>query len=102
MSAYETVWTNDPRRASECCNAPLIDEWNMCSHCKEYAMSIAAKAEFERQHELWKIARAATGTRVVEDEDECPHDETDHHICLDCGKDCLDDAIARADLLEDR
>jgi hypothetical protein len=23
-------------------------------------------------------------------EEECPHDERDHGVCLDCGKDCFD------------
>ena len=32
---------------------------------------------------------------------ECPHDEDDHGICLDCGKDILDDLIGRAELLKD-
>lgn len=34
-------------------------------------------------------------------QEECPHDEHDHGICLDCGKDILDDLIGRAELLED-
>lgn len=88
-------------KLSECCNAPLIDEQNMCSACKEYAMSNAARAQMEYYHESWKAARAATGTRVVEDEDECPHDEHDHYICLDCGKDIMDTLIDRADMLGD-
>ncbi len=96
---------------SECCNAPMYDEQNMCSACKEYCMSNEAKEqmlEVGREYAAAKAARAATGTRVLddEDEDECPHDETDHYICLECGKDTLDDAIAaaefRADCLEDR
>jgi Fe2+ or Zn2+ uptake regulation protein len=33
--------------------------------------------------------------------EECPHDEHDHGICLDCGKDIMDDLIGRAELLRD-
>ncbi len=37
---------------------------------------------------------------------ECPHDEHDHGICLDCGKDIFDDLVAaaefNADCREDR
>lgn len=29
----------------------------------------------------------------------CEHVETDHGICLDCGKDCTDALIARAESL---
>ena len=31
----------------------------------------------------------------------CPHDERDHGICLDCGKDIMDDLIGRAEILRD-
>jgi hypothetical protein len=36
------------------------------------------------------------------EQEECPHEEHDHGICLDCGKDIMDDLIGRAELLEDR
>ena len=34
-------------------------------------------------------------------QEECPHDEHDHGICLDCGKDIWDDLIDRAELLSE-
>lgn len=37
-----------------------------------------------------------------QEQEECPHDEHDHGICLSCGKDILDELIGRAELLEDR
>jgi hypothetical protein len=57
----------------------------------------------EHYNEWLRNKMRATGTRVTdpEDEDECPHDEHDHYICLDCGKDIMDELIARADLLRD-
>jgi hypothetical protein len=32
---------------------------------------------------------------------ECPHDEHDHGICLDCGLDIMDDLIGRAEMMRD-
>lgn len=29
--------------------------------------------------------------------DDCPHDEHDHGVCLDCGKDITESLIARAE-----
>lgn len=60
-------------------------------------------ARHEYDHEKARAERRATGTRVTdpEDEDECPHDEHDHYICLDCGKDIMDDLISRADMMRD-
>lgn len=99
LKAYETVWTN--RKGSECCNAPIIDETNLCSACKEYALTHETRLEIDHEYAAWKAARAATGTRIVEDEDECPHDELDHGICMDCGQDRFDDLVSRADFLGD-
>jgi hypothetical protein len=57
-------------------------------------------------HEAFLDSIRATGTRVPDYTDECPHDELDHGICLDCGADRMDDMVAaaefRADCLEDR
>jgi hypothetical protein len=53
------------------------------------------------KEEVKKLWVAALG-----EEDECPHDEHDHGICLHCGKDITDDLVAAAefaaDCLEDR
>ncbi len=34
---------------------------------------------------------------IEDDEDECMHDEHDHGICIDCGKDISDYLICRAE-----
>jgi hypothetical protein len=34
-------------------------------------------------------------------QEECPHDETDHGICLDCGLDVFDDIVAAAEFAAD-
>jgi hypothetical protein len=47
----------------------------------------------------WEAAKAERDRLAYQEE--CPHDEHDHGICLDCGKDILDDLIARADLLRE-
>lgn len=36
-----------------------------------------------------------------QEEDECPHDEHDHGICLDCGKDIFDDLVGAAEMARD-
>lgn len=33
--------------------------------------------------------------------DECPHDENDHGICLNCGKDIMDDLVGWAEMQRD-
>lgn len=30
-------------------------------------------------------------------QEDCPHTDKDHSICLECGKDCFDDDIAEAE-----
>jgi len=52
--------------------------------------------EMREEYAAWKAAKARR-----EQEEECPHDEHDHGICLDCGKDIMDDLIGRAELLRD-
>ena len=34
-------------------------------------------------------------------EDQCTHEELDHGICLECGKDCMDDLVAQAEYYAD-
>lgn len=65
--------------------------------------SIDYKAMFESfDYEAFKAQIRATGTRVVEyDEDECPHDELDHGVCLECGSDRMDDLVAAAEMTAD-
>jgi Fe2+ or Zn2+ uptake regulation protein len=52
-------------------------------------------------HEAFKAQIRATGTRVLDDDDECPHDEHDHGICLECGKDIMDDLVGAAEMAAD-
>ena len=53
--------------------------------------------EAMEEYKLWQAAR---------EQEECEHDEHDHGICLNCGKDVWDDVVAaaefRAECLEDR
>lgn len=48
------------------------------------------------EYRAWKKAKEER-----EYQEECPHDEHDHYICLDCGKDILDDKIGEAEMLEE-
>ena len=42
-----------------------------------------------------------SGTLLLPEQDECPHYEYEHGICLDCGKDILNYLIGQSELLED-
>lgn len=50
--------------------------------------------------------RSAEAYEKAQEQEECPHDELDHGVCLSCGKDCFDDVIDAAeyyrDCMEDR
>lgn len=50
----------------------------------------------QEEYEAWKKAKEQR-----ELQEECPHDEHDHGICLDCGKDIMDDLIDRAEMMRD-
>lgn len=52
--------------------------------------------EMQEEYEAWKKAKEQR-----ELQEECPHDEHDHGICLDCGKDIMDDLIDRAEMMRD-
>jgi len=52
--------------------------------------------EIRAEYLAWKKAKEQS-----ELEEECPHDEHDHGICLDCGKDILDNLIDRAEMMRD-
>lgn len=52
---------------------------------------------YEREAERDKAEQ-----KHYEEQEECPHDELDHGICLDCGKDCHEDLEAKADWLRER
>ena len=56
----------------------------------------ASMEEARREYEAHKKAKAEQRYQ-----DECPHDEHDHGVCLDCGKDVFDDLVGRAELLRD-
>lgn len=55
-----------------------------CPKCEAYALEM--KKEYE-----------AGNLDPVEDDEECPHSEHDHFICMDCGKDCINDFIGEAE-----
>ncbi len=71
------------------CEPPLPDDETEREHMER----MIAFSEYQQHKE--KVA-------LEKEQEECPHDEHDHGICLDCGKDIMDDLIGRADLLEDR
>jgi hypothetical protein len=68
-------------------------------------MKLGEKRDIE-PHDHWRFEeqearREYEQHKREQEQAECPHDEHDHYICLDCGKDLLDDMIARSDLLRD-
>jgi hypothetical protein len=59
-------------------------------------------AEDLRSSYLDLIAATALLAKIPEPEaDDCPHDEHDHGICLDCGRDIHDDLVAAAEFNAD-
>jgi hypothetical protein len=70
--------------------------------------------ELEKEEEEYEAARIASMQEALGEyaahkaqkmleayQEECPHDEHDHGICLDCGKDIFDDIVGRADIYRD-
>lgn len=79
----------------------FFEEWKAARY-KEMApkgVDCSAAGQVQPQKELYPFQYHDAPEQVDEDEDECPHDEHDHYICLDCGKDIMDTIIDRADLL---
>jgi hypothetical protein len=73
----------------ENCGEPL-EEDEVCSTCEARMLEAMLEAREE-----WEHRRAIQ--KQKEYQDECPHDEHDHGICLDCGKDVWDDVVASAE-----
>lgn len=61
------------------------------SDIPKYEMDEARKEWIERGRKL----------HAEMEQDECPHDEHDHGICLDCGKDIMDDLVDAAEMARD-
>jgi hypothetical protein len=72
-----------------------LEDGQECLLC--WAAMEASRHEAMLEYEQYRVMRAKE-----QEQEECPHDEHDHGICLDCGKDIMDDLIGRAELLEDR
>lgn len=72
-----------------------IEDGEECLLCQAAMEASRAEATLEYEQHLAR-------RRKEQEQEECPHDEHDHGICLDCGKDIMDDLIGRADFLEDR
>ena len=66
--------------------------------------NLAHVEEFEEAARLLSMQEALAeypAHKRQQEAEECPHDELDHGICLDCGKDCFDDVIAAAEFAAD-
>ena len=51
--------------------------------------------EMERARQEWLAHKAEP------DQEDCLHQEHDHFICLECGKDLFDDFVGRAENMRD-
>ncbi len=73
-----------------------IEEEKRAQEEREWNAMMEAKQEYD-------AATPVERAKVLgeEDEEECPHDEHDHGICLDCGKDVVDDLVAVAEFAAD-
>jgi hypothetical protein len=64
------------------------------------------ETEEERDERVMQESRAEAlaeypAHKREQEQEECPHDELDHGICMDCGKDCFDDVVAAAEFASD-
>jgi hypothetical protein len=64
-------------------------------------MTEEEEMEFSRAEALAEYGAYKTQKQREEEQEECSHDEHDHGICLNCGKDIFDDLVGRADFLRD-
>lgn len=81
---------------------PSLHDWRY----EEAAAMQEAKELAEEAESRAEALAEYPAHKKQQEQEECPHDENDHGICLDCGKDIWDDIVAsaefRADCLEDR
>jgi hypothetical protein len=78
ISTIQKTWTSP-----NICIAD-VDSPCDCPKC------IAYMATMEAEYKAGKLD-------PKEDEEECEHWEHDHYICMDCGKDCINDFIGDAE-----
>jgi hypothetical protein len=85
------------------CDEENFTEAESCADCGATMMTEQElrQKEFSRLDALAGYAAHKARRQKQEDQDECPHDEHDHGICLDCGKDIFDDLVGRAEYLRD-
>jgi hypothetical protein len=92
---------------SQCCGATSVSEVDehltgICSSCKDHAVFTSSAEESSRREAFADYSKEKQERIRQEEIEECPHDEHDHGICLDCGKDVFDTLLDRADYFEDR
>lgn len=71
----------------------------MTHYSEEAAADQAREISMNEAMREWRAHRDQQLKK--QEQEECPHDEHDHGICLDCGKDCFDDLLARADYMRE-
>lgn len=70
-----------------------------CLNCGcEFSETILSESTEDHCEHCGNSCELADGSTCP---DCCPHDEHDHGICLDCGKDIMDDLVGRSELLRD-
>lgn len=56
-----------------------------------------AESDQSRDEAMAEYGAHRAARKLTQEQYECPHDEHDHGICLDCGLDITDDLIAKAE-----
>ena len=71
----------------------------MTTKIGDYEKMQAEFAELPVASQMVKISSYINNNE--EDDETCPHDEHDHGICLECGRDIMDDLVAAAEFAAD-
>ena len=72
------------------------DEYNQAiqNHCSVILKTIS---EIQKKLSVTEINDELAKASKEDEEEECEHWEHDHYICMDCGKDCINDFIGDAE-----
>lgn len=80
-----------------------VDQRCACLSCTQNEQRFYAEFLSERELSTTKPRRQYVSEEnletvlAIEEDDECPHDEHDHFICLNCGTDLTDKFVGQAE-----
>lgn len=91
----------DRSRCLDCGTGAVVADYVPGSRCKECSEAFDRARLFDRQKQYEKECAAKANHKCEIDdgtrcEECCDHQDTDDYCCLDCGKELLEDRMARA------